>query len=155
MWSCPKCRKDVDVDFEVCWNCGTAQDGTHDPTFVRADAQPPSTAKDPASETSHKRDVPLTKESDSSTRFNWPVAILHFCCAFYVVIRIQADAHRPVSNPDENWVVGLFLVLMFPVNILAVIGAFRIGFLSLLLVPFASAFWGYAVGKVIQLFRAE
>ena len=37
MWTCPKCDSKVDPSFEVCWNCGTAADGTEDPTFVRAD----------------------------------------------------------------------------------------------------------------------
>lgn len=33
MWNCPKCRSEVDAGFEVCWSCGTAQDGREDPTF--------------------------------------------------------------------------------------------------------------------------
>jgi hypothetical protein len=41
MWTCPKCHAKVDASFEVCWQCGTAADGTEDPTFVRADDQGP------------------------------------------------------------------------------------------------------------------
>lgn len=48
MWTCPKCESKVDPSFEVCWNCGTARDGTVDPTFVRADdAGPIETEVDP------------------------------------------------------------------------------------------------------------
>jgi hypothetical protein len=36
MWRCPKCRKEVDDSFEVCWACGTTPDGIDDPTFVTA-----------------------------------------------------------------------------------------------------------------------
>ena len=28
MWVCPKCNAEVDTDFEVCWSCGRARDGT-------------------------------------------------------------------------------------------------------------------------------
>src|SRR3954451_18807216 len=42
MWTCPKCASKVDPSFEVCWNCGTTQDGVEDPTFVPADAVPPT-----------------------------------------------------------------------------------------------------------------
>jgi uncharacterized protein YbjQ (UPF0145 family) len=37
MWSCPKCRELVEDEFDVCWNCGTAKDGTQDPSFRQTD----------------------------------------------------------------------------------------------------------------------
>jgi len=37
-WRCPRCSETVQANFNVCWNCGTARDGTEDPDFVRADA---------------------------------------------------------------------------------------------------------------------
>jgi hypothetical protein len=37
MWTCPKCQTKVDPSFDVCWNCGTAADGSEDPDFVKAD----------------------------------------------------------------------------------------------------------------------
>jgi hypothetical protein len=45
MWTCSKCASKVDDQFEVCWNCGTGQDGTEDPNFVPADQAAP--IKDP------------------------------------------------------------------------------------------------------------
>ena len=33
MWPCPNCTEQVDDQFDVCWNCGTAKDGTTDPDF--------------------------------------------------------------------------------------------------------------------------
>ncbi len=42
MWSCPKCGTKVDSSLEVCWACGTAPDGVEDPSFVPADAVPPT-----------------------------------------------------------------------------------------------------------------
>jgi hypothetical protein len=42
MWTCPKCGAKVDASFEVCWQCGTTADGVEDPTFVPADAAPPT-----------------------------------------------------------------------------------------------------------------
>jgi hypothetical protein len=41
MWTCPKCGTKVDAAFDVCWQCGTAPDGTEDPTFETADDQGP------------------------------------------------------------------------------------------------------------------
>src|SRR4051812_46279056 len=41
MWTCPKCGSKVDPGFDVCWQCGTAPDGTEDPTFVSADESGP------------------------------------------------------------------------------------------------------------------
>jgi hypothetical protein len=34
-WRCPQCHKPVPNTFDVCWNCGTSQDGTPDPSFVK------------------------------------------------------------------------------------------------------------------------
>jgi hypothetical protein len=36
-WICPKCGETVDPGFDVCWQCGTAADGTEDPSFLSAD----------------------------------------------------------------------------------------------------------------------
>jgi hypothetical protein len=33
MWTCPKCKIEVEPDFDVCWSCGTSRDGTEDPEF--------------------------------------------------------------------------------------------------------------------------
>jgi hypothetical protein len=45
MWTCRKCAAEVDDDFEVCWQCGTAADGTVDTAF-RAEADGIVTAED-------------------------------------------------------------------------------------------------------------
>ena len=37
MWKCPKCHESVEDDFDVCWSCGTARDGTEDPSFRAAE----------------------------------------------------------------------------------------------------------------------
>ena len=34
MWNCPKCQAEVEDNFEVCWQCGTAADGQETPGFV-------------------------------------------------------------------------------------------------------------------------
>jgi hypothetical protein len=40
MWQCPKCGEKLQVNFEVCWKCGTAADGTEDPDFEKPDEPP-------------------------------------------------------------------------------------------------------------------
>src|SRR5438105_433781 len=37
MWQCPTCGEKLQVSFEICWNCGTAADGTEDPDFEKPD----------------------------------------------------------------------------------------------------------------------
>jgi hypothetical protein len=37
MWACPDCGESIDAEFDVCWSCGTASDGTPDPNFQTAD----------------------------------------------------------------------------------------------------------------------
>ena len=41
MWRCPKCRSKVEDTFEVCWSCGTTEDGVEDESFVTADEAEP------------------------------------------------------------------------------------------------------------------
>ena len=41
MWPCPRCGEQVEDDFDLCWSCGTARDGTEDPDFQTADDAPP------------------------------------------------------------------------------------------------------------------
>jgi hypothetical protein len=42
-WSCSQCGESVPGGFEVCWNCGTSQNGATDPGFSKepANYQPP------------------------------------------------------------------------------------------------------------------
>jgi hypothetical protein len=30
-WKCPKCGEEVEVQFDVCWNCGTSRPGVEEP----------------------------------------------------------------------------------------------------------------------------
>jgi hypothetical protein len=41
MWTCPKCREEVEDSFDVCWSCGTTIDGVEDPSFAAADESGP------------------------------------------------------------------------------------------------------------------
>jgi hypothetical protein len=49
MWRCPKCGTQIEPGFEVCWNCGTAQDGTRAEGFRAEPADPavPDLGPDP------------------------------------------------------------------------------------------------------------
>jgi hypothetical protein len=33
MWTCSKCREEVDDDFDVCWSCGTTREGVQNTDF--------------------------------------------------------------------------------------------------------------------------
>ena len=35
MWNCEQCGEKIEDSFDVCWNCGTAMDGSKDPEFVK------------------------------------------------------------------------------------------------------------------------
>ncbi len=35
MWNCGKCAENIEDTFDVCWNCGTSNDGSLDASFIR------------------------------------------------------------------------------------------------------------------------
>jgi predicted nucleic-acid-binding Zn-ribbon protein len=35
MWNCEECSEAIEDNFDACWNCGTARDGTPNPHFQR------------------------------------------------------------------------------------------------------------------------
>ena len=41
MLTCPRCTEWVQDDLEICWGCGTSQDGVEDPAFLPADEYGP------------------------------------------------------------------------------------------------------------------
>ena len=36
-WTCARCGKSIEPDFELCWSCGTTRQGDVDPTFRRVE----------------------------------------------------------------------------------------------------------------------
>jgi hypothetical protein len=60
MWTCPNCSANVESSFEVCWSCGTTDEGVVDPTFVTADNAAP--IEDPPTDLSAKLESPLGRE---------------------------------------------------------------------------------------------
>jgi len=42
MWRCPQCNELIDAPLAVCWQCGTASDGTVNPYFHRAEPADPT-----------------------------------------------------------------------------------------------------------------
>ena len=63
MWHCPKCGEQLDDGFDVCWNCGTARDGTADPGFHAESDDPavpdPGPGTDQPKETAGDQATPL------------------------------------------------------------------------------------------------
>ena len=45
-WHCPNCRESIEPSLDVCWQCGTARDGSVDPTFALADDYEPPIAEE-------------------------------------------------------------------------------------------------------------
>ncbi len=153
MWACPTCNESVDEQFVVCWNCGTDKDGVPDPTFEHA-------VERRESESSKREDVQpaaaTSQESSlqgSSGTFSWGVAVPHFFLASFVLMKVLASAYQPVSSSSDDWLLLPFLVLLFPANILGLLGLFRLGFISMLAVPIATAFWGFVAGRMINAFK--
>ena len=62
MWTCPKCQSKVDPSFEVCWNCGTTEDGIEDPSFVNADDSGPIAGDPLVPELDVEEDVAVVSE---------------------------------------------------------------------------------------------
>ena len=48
MWTCAKCREEIEDTFDACWKCGTFKDGTEDPDFAnRVPVTPEAVDKHP------------------------------------------------------------------------------------------------------------
>ena len=63
MWHCPKCGEQIDAGFDVCWNCGTARDGTAAAGFHAEPDDPavpdPGPEPDEPKETAEDQTTPL------------------------------------------------------------------------------------------------
>ena len=58
MWECTKCGEQHEETFEVCWKCGTAVDGTEDPTFRPTEENSEATSEAEANEPDEKMSPP-------------------------------------------------------------------------------------------------
>jgi len=73
-WKCGKCGEDVPATMEICWNCGTSQDGVEDPNFVKADTiVPPEVAAEEADgDELHDDPVAVRRTAESRTELRCP-----------------------------------------------------------------------------------
>jgi hypothetical protein len=62
MWRCPNCGKQIGDEFDACWKCGTAQDGTRAADFHAESDDPATSDLEPDSEPS------LTEEEREADR---------------------------------------------------------------------------------------
>jgi hypothetical protein len=64
-WKCPHCGESVPGGFEVCWNCGTNQDGASDPGFAKEpDSDPWKEEPDSDSGEEERDSAPWTPEEE-------------------------------------------------------------------------------------------
>jgi hypothetical protein len=63
MWRCPNCGEQIEPEFEVCWKCGTAQDGTRTEDFLAEANDPagPDRGPDPEPAQESAEDVAAAK----------------------------------------------------------------------------------------------
>jgi len=95
MWKCPRCQERVEDSFDLCWACGTAKDGTEDPSF-RKESEGIMSAEDfeaDRAERAHERLVTVA---------SYPYApAAHFLCAHLEAAGIRAvvqDEHAVMAN---------------------------------------------------------
>ena len=77
------------------------------------------------------------------------VALIHFCIAITIVLSMLAMANYSVSSDRGEWIVIPFFVILFPVSLLAFVGAFTNDLIAILLVPITSAIWGWAFARLV------
>jgi hypothetical protein len=119
MWQCVKCREKVKDDFDVCWNCGTARDGTEDPEFRKVE--------DP--EFPKVDDVPTGGLSKDAPKQRLG------CLTAWLVLMILANAFALVSVPlrvglIEQLIPNFPAWVVWPIFLLAIL---NIGFAIALL----------------------
>jgi len=93
MWTCPKCGSKVDASFDVCWHCGTAADGTADPSFVSADQTGP--IDELPAPTSPDLKVPLSQAASVAAS---PSSELVACYQTYSLMEAQFLANELSDN---------------------------------------------------------
>jgi ABC-type Fe3+ transport system permease subunit len=72
MWICSRCHETVEETFDVCWNCGTAMDGTVAPNFQReADGLSSPPQADAESHARREQDAATKLETAASTNGPW------------------------------------------------------------------------------------
>jgi predicted nucleic-acid-binding Zn-ribbon protein len=95
MWPCPKCREDVENTFEVCWNCGTARDGSEDAAFRRAEDLEPEDLESARPVVPEERivDKPVARDK-------------HLACSKCGCANVIPDV-RIIDRGDGNWKLDL------------------------------------------------
>lgn len=95
MWKCPKCKERIENSFDLCWSCGTAKDGTEDPSF-RKEAEGIMSAADFEADRAERANENLV------TIASYPYAPqAHFLCTHLDAAGIRAvvqDEHAVMAN---------------------------------------------------------
>lgn len=97
MWSCPNCGEQIDDEFDHCWTCGTAHDGTLDSDFKRE--------RDEAA----LFEMPPHERSSDSAQFR----ILHIFYVTTLVAVIFGIAYSPPVVAIISIIIGLVFFAVF------------------------------------------
>jgi predicted RNA-binding Zn-ribbon protein involved in translation (DUF1610 family) len=65
-WKCPQCGQSVPGRFEICWNCGTDQDGVPDPGFSNEAAATGKSVAHPCPRCGSAKIIPNARMFDPS-----------------------------------------------------------------------------------------
>jgi hypothetical protein len=89
MWTCPKCNETVEDDFCVCWNCGTAQDGSLDPEFHQVDTETAQvlSARATAASEAESSDNDIDETGVIFKGMFFAIRFLSFACCLAAVIK--------------------------------------------------------------------
>lgn len=128
MWQCSNCGEFVEEMFDLCWNCGTARDGTIGPDFRRE--------SDVLSSPHSDEDVDITQSSTSGTSMNRreiaalickTLALLMFAqAAFLSITGVVLIIFMFLTAPFHGWIdwnkFHELLILSIPLVAVLVVG---------------------------------
>ena len=78
MWKCKKCHEQVEDSFEVCWNCGTSQEGIEDAAFRKeaditaVEGEPFTTQSEERKQSEEREAETVDFETEMARKFRCP-----------------------------------------------------------------------------------
>ena len=110
-WTCPTCGEHIERDFSVCWNCGTAEDGTVDPGFIKVedveDAKESGLAEEDDEDGAEKPGFAKTENEDVTKDREFVKVQVVAECPFARSLR---EGQSVGSNPMESDVSNIVFV---------------------------------------------
>lgn len=126
-WQCPRCAKQVEEEFEVCWNCGTSREGVPDPDFQPA-APPAMDDDDSEDQEDLAAEEPKARKSYHPLRRFFQSAWTPFLAWLFAALTVVSLVVYVIYRPKFNEPFVHYPYIIHSINVILLIGC--IGFIA-------------------------